>query len=294
MKKSLVYTLKILFGATLLFYVLRYKFNFSMFSEIKINLVFIALLMVNSLIITFFRTLKWGEIISRFFSKRYGFKKNWSVTLIGQFFAFFTPSRLGDFVKIRYIKKELGYKKSLAAAVIDRVFDVFVILFMAGIGLIYWKKAIEFSFNSLIVLILLFLVAAATLVFVKSCPRYVKILSRFIKTKMKKKPAAEILLLTFIVWVLTYAQFYLASLSLNTAPNIVGLFALISIYTVGIMLPISINGIGVRESLSFLLFPLLGIKGEIGIIIAWLVMAANSIFPALIGYIYFVRTKPVK
>ena len=293
--KKILFLVKAALGL-ILFYIVIEKFDLSIFREIKIVWSFFVITLINSLIITVLRGLKWGIILSHLYHQSFPIKRLFNLMLIGQFFAFFTPSRVGDLGRAKYLREDLGYKKSFASVILDKIFDIIAIGIFAAFGFFYmWEKLIDLvKFHSTIAvpLICFFFILALFFcyIFREKLKKFYQALFDFEK-KTDRKTFSNILILSILIWFLTYFQFYLAVLMVKESVPIWDVISLASVYTVILFLPISINGIGIREGISTVLFPLIGIRIEIGVIIAWVVAINNSLFPAVLGYFSLLREK---
>jgi len=293
--KKILFLLKMGFGLILLYAVFR-KFDFSIFSKIDITWYFLIITLANSLFITALRGLKWDIILSQLYQEKLTFRRIFKLMLIGQFFAFFTPSRSGDVIRVRYIKDRLGYKKSFSSVIIDKIFDIVAIGIFAIFGFLYMRDKlidlVELHFTIAISIIIVFfaLVILITHIFRENLWKFYQMLFDFGATA-NKRIFFDVLLLSIVIWFLTYLQFYFVVLMINESSPFLDVISLASVYTVILFLPISINGIGIREGASAVLFPLINIQLEIGIIIAWIVAINNSLFPAVLGYLSLLREK---
>jgi len=291
--KKIIFPLKIGLGVILL-YATFTKFDFSVFSKIDIKLYFLIITLTNSLFITALRSLKWDIILSQLYQQRHPFRRIFNLILIGQFFAFFTPSRTGDMIRAKYVKNKLGYKKSFSSVIIDKIFDIVSIGIFAILGFLYMRDKlidlVDFHFAVAIPIIIVFFVLAilSAYIFRENLWKFYQILFDF-GIRANKRIFFDVLLLSIIIWFLTYLQFYFVALMVNESPPFLDVISLSSVYTVILFLPISINGIGIREWMSAILFPLIGIQLEIGIIIAWIVAINNSLLPAVLGYLSLLR-----
>ncbi|MCK4492313.1 MAG: flippase-like domain-containing protein, partial [Candidatus Altiarchaeales archaeon] len=247
---------------------------------------------LNSLVITALRGLKWNLILSGLYHQRLSFTRIFNLMLIGQFFAFFTPARVGDLGRAKYLKDELGYKKSFASVIVDKIFDVIAIGVFAVLGFIYMCGALAGLVGFYLTALILFFVLASFFcyIFRGKLMEFHLMLSDFEK-KTDSKLFLEVFFLSMLIWFLTYLQFYFAVLMVNESASLLDVISLASVYTVILFLPISINGIGVREGASAVLFPLINIRMEVGVVIAWIVAINNSLFPAVLGYISLLREK---
>ena len=64
------------------------------------------------------------------------------VSIIGIYFGFLTPERVGDFIRVFYIKEETkNLGNYVSTVVLDKLIDIFVLLILAiwgGVFLISW------------------------------------------------------------------------------------------------------------------------------------------------------------
>lgn len=288
--KRVFIALKILFGVSLFAYILIYKFDFGVFADIKFLWAWFVLMLANSTLIAFLRVKKWDILLVNFFKQKYRFGKNWKTIMVGQFFAFFTPSRLGDFIRINYTKKELGYKKSFLAVLIDRIVDLAIMAFLALSGLIYFRHEFVDMIQSLLGITFLILVAAIITVFLmkNKLMKFYRPMKRLMGNINIGK-SISFLIIAFLVWVLTFSQFFFAFRVIGEEYSFIPVFLIASISMVAIMLPISVNGIGIREFVAITMFPLVVMDGERAVVALWIVMLANSVYPALLGFVSFAR-----
>ncbi|MGM5482430.1 MAG: lysylphosphatidylglycerol synthase transmembrane domain-containing protein [Nanobdellota archaeon] len=288
--KRYIVLLKIIFGLSLFSYIIAFKFDFTIFKTITFKWQWFMLMLLISTIIALLRTIKWGLLLKNYFNTTYKFHFNWKTIMTGQFFAFFTPSRLGDLIRIKYTKDQIGYKKSLIAVIIDRAADLFIMGFLALIGLIYfWEELIKNPKQLIIILSLVFLGLGFFIYILRNKLR--NILKPFFTTIKKKslKNAYSFMLIAFLVWILTFSQFYIGFKTIDTNLSFIPVFLIAAVSMIAIMMPISINGVGVREFMAMTFFPIVMVNGEKAVVALWIVMAANSLYPAILGFISFIR-----
>ncbi|MBU0666498.1 MAG: lysylphosphatidylglycerol synthase transmembrane domain-containing protein [Nanoarchaeota archaeon] len=294
-KKKVFSIFKILFGVIVFALILKYKFDFSVFTKLSFHWQYLAMMIVVSLIINVVRAWKWNIILTDVYKQKFSFSKIFRSTLVGQFFAFFTPSRLGDFIRAKHVKKELGYKKAISSLVIERASDVLIMLLFFLYGLLVLKdeilKYISLKENIWIFAIIIFACILVWVIFHKKIHLFVK---ENFQLKHLKKPLflTKLFLITLVVWFLTYVQFFFASKTLGVNLQLFLVLAIASIHAIILLLPITINGIGLREGSSLILFPLIGITSNVGIILAWLVALNNSLLPAILGYVTMMFKNP--
>ena len=95
--------------------------------------------------------------------------------------------------------------------------------------------------------------------------------------------------LGFLLQVLVVLHFYLIARSLELAVPLSFFFLVVPVATFVLMLPVSINGIGVREGLFALFFAEFGVPVAGAIAFAWLGFAMVLVYGALGGLVYALR-----
>lgn len=72
-----------------------------------------------------------------------------------------TPGRVGDFAKVFYLKKDLkmGLGKAMSSVLVDRVFDLYLLLFLGGAGLFVNSMPVDPSAQKLVLAVKVFFVA---------------------------------------------------------------------------------------------------------------------------------------
>ncbi|MBN2432123.1 MAG: flippase-like domain-containing protein [Acidobacteria bacterium] len=216
--------------------------------------------------------------------------------MIGMFFSLFFPSVIGgDFVKIYYVKRDSGKSLTLALASIylERAagFLALLVYGLAG-ALIYpislrpvdfrplgWLGIRELPLWILPALLLLGFILANWVLFGSRLYNYaVKLfnllkLERFAEkilllrdamTSFRHHPAALNIpvLLSFLNIGLVIVMNWLVALALDIDISMIVLAAIVSLMTVMVMLPISINGIGLRENAYVVLLSLVNVDPD--------------------------------
>jgi hypothetical protein len=249
-------------------------------------LVFIPLVLV--------KTFRLVEII-RINGEKLGFGKAVAIYWIGIFYGTFTPGRLGELLKIMYLKKNrIGGFNAFFSTIFDRVFDLGII---AGLGYIF--MLIFFSdFSDYVMLFSVIVLASIAVLAVAWFLRQNiwNLLYRFYfskKTKLTKKELdrkargfisrysiSRILYLIFIT-VVAYGFHFLMAYFLATSLGIpLGYFKIVALMSITVLItliPISFNGIGTREATLIFLFGLVGLSSELAVSFSLLIFVSYII-----------------
>ncbi|MBN3038812.1 MAG: flippase-like domain-containing protein [Candidatus Omnitrophica bacterium] len=198
------------------------------------------------------------------------------LNLIGQFFTNFMPTTIGgDVVKGLFISQKLKSKvSSYAAILVDRIVGMFSLSLIAGLALIIGRKSIEQRFIFWAVgLFLLVCLATFILLFNKKLSgKIIKIFGLVRISQMLKIEAAanrayqavniyenhkDKVLRSFLISVtahfITFSSVYILAHSLSVYVPFSKVLLMMPIIIVLCMLPVTMNGLGLREW-AFVLF----------------------------------------
>jgi hypothetical protein len=234
------------------------------------------------------------------------------LTFIGYFFTNFMPTSIGgDLVKGYFISRKLKSRlSSFAAVFIDRLAGFFSIVLIASVALMMMKKELENKFIFWIVcFLLLFSLVLILLLMNKKILKkighwfgLVRLLRIFkldavvekIYTSVNtyanyKKRLLYILLLSIVAQSISFLSVYFLSNSLSVFIPFGKILLVMPIIAVLCMLPITMNGLGVREW-GFVFFFSSDI-GEVGAVSLSLLYLALFLLTGLIGgIVYLIRT----
>lgn len=214
-----------------------------------------------------------------------------------------TPGRVGDALRIQYLKRDhaVRYADGLAVSVVDRLCDVYVLIAFVALGTVHLARVLSPQLlNATIaaaaaVALLPGLLFAATLV---------KPAVSWIARKLSTSDAGDgvdafaasirrqigpvlwpALLTTTLGFLTNYAQGWLVAQALGIDLTFADAVALIAMSSLLSLLPITVSGIGVRESLFALLFPALGLAAGLGVAFGLAVFAVIYLPTLGVGFV---------
>jgi len=254
------------------------------------NLLYLTYGMIFGIIFNMIKFLRWRNLI-RTENSMYSY---WDATksyMLGNCLGLITPMRAGDLSRALYFSRE-DRPRIMGLTVIDRVMDIAAVLVMSIAGSFY---LINKSFGMLIVML-----AILSLLFLYS-NEYLKILlkkiipsgSRWDKISklidmlrnFNTKTISSALMLSVLAFVLVLFQFYylVAAFEKGTFMSICLVTPLITLSSI---IPISFMGLGVRESISIILFSTFGISEATALSAAFLGFIMNNVMISIIGIYY--------
>ena len=225
---------------------------------------------------------------------------------IGLFSNNFLPTSIGgDAVRIYIVSKQSKKAvESLTSVFMERATGLFALLLIAAISLIFAhrlgiERNITFVIIALFVGFSLFLMVSFSK---RLFERFTKIF-RVLRLNPLEKKAKEIhnsicsykehkrillisLAISFLFQTISVMVVYIISLSLNLEVSLLYFFLFVPVISVLTMLPISLNGIGIREGAYIFFFTKAGISNTQAISLSLLIFAI-ILFDSLIGGVIY-------
>jgi len=248
------------------------------------------ILSISMLFIVFTITLngiRWKYLIRQKYN--IGIMKSIKLTLLGFSFNIITPSRLGDFTKAHYLKKEnlLDLKSGNSSIIFEKGMDLFALSILALIGIFAMGLT---GYFFLILIPVLLMVAFFNIRYLKRISfimrkeRIRKVIVSFCdffdNIRKDRRLFLSAMGITFLLWFLCIFQVYLFFLCFDLSPSILSVFALVPIAILIGMIPVTFAGMGTRDSAMILLFP--GIPAPLVLGVGFL-MTLRYIISAIAG-----------
>lgn len=262
--------------------ILLYKINVLKIVPVLKNadkyLLGISILLVFPLMLL--KASRWDSLL-RMQNIHYSLKDAVLVYLASYYVGLVTPGRVGDFIKVWYLRKEeaVPYGKAFVSVLLDRLFDLMLIGIVGILGIYYFGLLGRLSYLSLGFLTLI-VVVFVTLFNDKILTRLLKSVDRILLRKyhdklqfhandfaadMNKLKNIKLLLpvsLTVLAYGITFFQCYLIALALHIDLSFFYIAFAVSIAGVVALVPISFSGIGTRDAALVFLFGLSGIVSQ--------------------------------
>lgn len=302
---ALLRLVPLLLGIALLF-VLFAQTDFSVLSELSNANIWEVVIAVALVLVTLlFRGIKWNYILGF-----YGFKQsNWRATQVfctGTMVGFWTPLKLGIFVRALYVKP-LAFSKSVASILIDRLTDILLVVIMAIVLFSFFLVAATFEHTALPlegIFLILIIIAVGILAFVLQSKTVIgfleKIFSRLIpfsklrlavtqtfdeigKYLSSPKRAAFVLGLGTLGFSSTIGYYFFTAFALHVSIPFVWLVAMVALTILIETIPITALGFGTREGAWLLASPLLQITPSQAIALPFLATLINYATLSVIG-----------
>lgn len=250
----------------------------------------------------YFKVLRWDVLLAAR-GHHYSRLRAWTSFLSSGYIGLLTPGRVGDLLRVQYLRHDLGipYADGLALLTIDRLCDLYVLLAFACLGvallgaaltgelaLVLWLGVAVTALGPLLLLLpgLLRRVAAVLYRWLPGQPELAG-LDRFLAGLKQQRPAdiARAVVWTIVAFAINYLQGYLLAVALNLDLSPLDVVCLLAVSSLLGLLPISISGLGVRELFFALAFPLIGLSSEAGVIYGLGVFLVIYVAAVIMGFI---------
>lgn len=311
MKKNLLFVLKVVISATLLYFLVR-GVNFddiltTLKSADKLLLVFAFLLHGIGLYVS---ALRWKVLLKaqNVDSKIMYLVKSY---IVGIFFNHFMPSTIGGDSVRAYDSWRLGENKAkaLAVIVIDRLMGLLALLTFVLIATFFAQEITNnipslylwLALLSSIILGLLWFIFLPPIKLVqkivesripllsKIAGLFLKIANAFVQFNSKKPALVKSFILSVLLQANVVFYYYLISVALGFNISIEHFFLIVPLTIFIMMIPISLNGIGLRENAFAFFFSFYGIAKSQAISFAWTEFSMLLILGVIGGVVYMFR-----
>lgn len=229
-------------------------------------------------------------------------------TYIGMFFAFVTPSQIGDLGRIFYFDSRRYPQEIIAGTVVlNKIIELVTLLGLGVCGVFYYSRNLSpvildfvlVFFFVMLFFLFLFLYSPAGKPFFKRIfysfmpviwrDRTYEWLSNFYNSFPTVKEVFPYVLLSLINWLVVYTFVCILALSLSIRVGYVSLVSALALSSAIGLLPITISGIGTREVSLIALLGVFGVEEPRVLALSLLGFFLLKVSTALMGAYFAVR-----
>jgi len=221
----------------------------------------------------------------------------------GLYIGFVTPGRFGECVKVLYLKsdKQISLSRGMSSVLLDRLFDLYLLVILAIIGI--WRFDILGRLSNTLLILMVIIVLTPLLVLNKQLMMYiVRLFYNLVIVKKFKDKVEERFedfyiginqlinpqllfsgFLTCLSYTVFFVQCYLITIAMGISINFITITLFMAISNLISFIPISISGLGTRDATLIYLFSLIGLKPELAVSYAFLVFITFFVCGGLMG-----------
>lgn len=256
------------------------------------------------------KVVRWQYIL-RARGIEYDTKRAWVAFASSLYLAILTPGRVGDVLRIQYLKHDTQtpYAEGLASVVVDRLCDLYVLVGFVAAATVHYSNVVVgelrwVSWGAVVATAL-----GPLVFFVPGLPE--KLFSGIYRRLARDTDAKGLTVflaalranvgrallftipLTVVSFLLGFFQGWLVSRSLGLDLRYIDVMSLFAVASLMGLLPISISGVGIREAFFAVVFPSLGYDASAAVGYGLLVFVVVYLSLAAIGFIAWqVRPPP--
>jgi hypothetical protein len=271
--------------------------------------------LLTFLVMVYLKGIRWSYLL-KMQGQAYSVWNCFLIYMGSLFWGNVTPGRVGDFIKIFYLQEDLKLPmgKAMPSVLVDRVFDLYILLVLGGAGLLVNPMPVDPDAQKLVLAVKVFfliLIAVSFLAFNQRIGGVLlkKVFQRVMKQEHKEatgkafeefhkglacyyKPALAIPIL------LTTASYLVYFWGCEMLAHSIGLplgYAYIAfcISVVNIVSLVTFLGMGTREGALILLFGLVSLSREQAVAYSMLILFVGSILFSLLGFFCYLL-KPIQ
>ena len=254
-----------------------------------------------------FKVLRWRDLLEGC-GYRYPLGRSYAAVLSSLYLGMLTPGRVGDVLRIQYVKHEIDvpYVDGLAVTVMDRFADLYVLAGVVALGTVHFATVLDSNLVYLSWLAVAIAALAPTLFLFRGPVELLgRVLGRLTDrwhTSLAALLAAlrgligrAVLVavpLTILSFALNYLQGWLIAGALGIELSYLDVASLLATTSLLGLMPISVSGVGVRELFLALVFPALGFQAAQGVAFGLLVFLCNYMAIVLAGFVAWQVSPP--
>jgi len=268
----------------------------------KINLIFFSMLI--NIPHLFIKSYRWNYLLrqQKIFIKPI---QTYLAYLSSLYIGYITPGRIGEFIKVVYLKSEknITISKGFSSVLVDRLFDLYLLIVLGVIGLWYFNifEKLSTAFIYLFFIILFSPLLIFNRILTKRIINLIFTISVLDKVKSKAQNSFKIFseslnqlinpklfisgFLTLIAYSMFFFQCYLIVISMNLPINFITITLFMAIANLISFIPISVSGLGTRDAALIFLFSLIGLKPELAVSYSLFVFIVFFITGGIMGAI---------
>ncbi len=229
---------------------------------------------------------------------------------VGHFFNIFLPTTVGgDVVRVYDVSKHSKkMAQSVSTVIVERMMGILALAILAILGIVIglFVGLKVSSFVGMVSLVLVFTLLGFIMIFNRFL---IKVLCKFLEgfklQKVKRKiwnlheafmfirSKDNALRITFLyslaLQINVVLHYYFISVALDLDVILGYFFIVVPIIIILLMLPISINGIGLRENAYVFLFAYIGVAGQDAIALSWVAFGIVLLHGVMGGLVYAFR-----
>jgi uncharacterized protein (TIRG00374 family) len=268
----------------------------------RANLWYVTLALLGFVPFLFSKAWRW-QIILRDLGVPIPFREAVRLYALGLGAGMLTPGNIGDAVKVAYFR-DRGFSQSVISVVLDRIWDVLILLLLAGSGVFMFSQIAAGQWITLVLLISGTVVALIVTIHPRTQRWLFEFFMRLRKRSREKQEDADYtpatltpkqvliqFLLSVVATIVVYARLFCIAAAIGILLPPLPFVAAMSLSSIAQLVSVIPGGVGPREALLILLAPALGISGAQALALSAL-MFLLQLENGIVGFAIWILEKP--
>jgi uncharacterized protein (TIRG00374 family) len=266
-----------------------------------------ALALLLNVPVVHLKVVRWRELLAGR-GYHYPLGRSYAAVLSSLYLGMLTPGRVGDVLRVQYVKSEIDvpYAEGLAVTVMDRFCDLYVLAAVVALGTVHFATALDSELVYVSWVAVAIAALAPTLFLFKGpadllgralgrlSARWHTSLSALLEAlrALTRKAALVAIPLTVACFSINYLQGWLIAHAIRVDLSFVDVASLLATTSLLGLMPISVSGVGVRELFLAVVFPALGFAAAQGVAFGLLVFVCNYVAIVIAGFVAWQISPP--
>ncbi len=278
------YFIKIIITTVILYFIFRkidFQVLFHSFRQIRISI--IAVMLITTAVKIFIEYKNWGHYLT--INPEYKPKPSeiFKSHMIGHSLSLLIPGGLGAAGKVFFIENSKSH--TFMSLGVEKFFQIWINLLFASFAAIFYFRKINISIPIAVFILVIFL--PLFIYWIKHLYR-VKSIEKYFMEYIRILPYISLMQITYMF--LTIFQYFIlvnAFLRFHIFSAIISIPLILS----SNLIPITYAGLGLREKFAIEVFSKYTISAEISVTVTLTIFLFNSVLPAIVGLVLFLRKK---
>jgi len=250
----------------------------------------LSVYVLSMILMLLFKVLRWRTALSKQ-GINYSIGKVFAISAITSFWGIVTPGRLGELGKVMFLQKDnYSFAKSSVSVIIDRLYDITILLLLGIFSLIYFISLLNPNIRIFITIFILIIGCLILIYFLKKDLRDLlkKAVKFFLSEEKYNKLAKEwnifksdfgivfpstiipMLFYSILAYLCYYVQIYVVAVGFGVNISFIYLGLCSSLAALISLIPISIGGLGTREAVFLFLLSKVSVSSETAVLISFI------------------------
>lgn len=267
--------------------------------------------LLSFLVMVYIKGIRWSYLL-KMQGKTYSVWNCFLIYMGSLFWGNATPGRVGDFIKVFYLKENLKMPmgEAMTSVLVDRVFDLYILLVLGGLGILIYPMPIDPNLIHLVWVFFAVLIGITILAFNQKIGGVMlkAVFQRMMKQEHQdstnkafddfhggmKAFYKPTLLLPILMTVASYCVFFwgCGMIAKSIGLNIDIEYLAFTISVVNIVSLLTFLGMGTREGALIILFKLISLTQEQALAFSLMLFFIGTLLFSVLGYFCFLL-KPV-